>query len=95
MSAELPATDERFEGVLPSVARNPCFSIRRLTGRVIALDAHVENGALTPAQADLLRQATRTRRNIMVAVGASSGTTTLANALLHEMRDLGHRTVLL
>ena len=95
VSAELPATGERFEGVLPPVARDPCFSIRRPAGRVIVLDAYVENGALSRTQAELLREAVRSRRNIVVAGGASSGKTTLANALLHEMRDLGHRVVLL
>ncbi|MYD94698.1 MAG: P-type conjugative transfer ATPase TrbB [Chloroflexi bacterium] len=95
VSAELPATGERFEGVLPPVTRDACFSIRRPAGRVIVLDAYVENGALSPAQAALLREAVRSRRNIVVAGGASSGKTTLANALLHEMRDLGHRVVLL
>ena len=95
VSAELPASGERFEGVLPPVTRDACFSIRRPASRVITLDAYVENGALSPARAELLREAVRSRRNIVVAGGASSGKTTLANALLHEMRDLGHRVVLL
>ena len=95
VSAELPGAGERFEGVLPPVVREPCFSIRRPAGRVITLDAYVANGVLAPAQAACLRDAVRARRNIVVAGGASSGKTTLTNALLHEMRDLGHRVLLL
>ncbi len=95
VSAELPGTGERFEGVLPPVARHPCFSIRRPSERVLDLETQVRTGALAPAQAALLRDAVRARRNIVVAGGASSGKTTLANALLHEIRDLGHRVLLL
>ncbi len=95
VSAELPGAGERFEGVLPPVVREPCFSIRRPAGRVIPIADYVANGALAPAQATLLRDAVRARRNIVVAGGASSGKTTLANALLHEMRDLGQRVLLL
>ncbi len=95
VSAELPTGGERFEGVLPPVVRAPCFSIRRPIGRVIDLAAYVADGTLAPEDAGLLRQAVRARRNIVVAGGAASGKTTLANALLHEMRDLGDRVVLL
>ncbi len=95
VSAELPGSGARFEGVLPPVAREPCFSIRRPAGRVIDLATYVENGALAREHEQLLQEAVRARRNIVVAGGASSGKTTLANALLHEIRDLGHRILLL
>ena len=49
VSAELPGSGERFEGILPPIAEAPCFAIRKPAGRPIALDTYVETGALTPA----------------------------------------------
>src|SRR5665213_3193586 len=34
ISAELPETGERFEGILPPVSTGPCFSIRKPAARV-------------------------------------------------------------
>src|SRR3546814_14181400 len=50
---------------------------------------------MTQAQADALRAAVLDRRNIMIAGGTSSGTTTLANALLQVMAETGDRVILL
>jgi P-type conjugative transfer ATPase TrbB len=95
VSAELPPRGERFEGVLPPVARGPCFAIRKPAGRVFTLDEYVALGTATPAQAAHLREAVRNRANIIVAGGTGSGKTTLANALLREIADLGERVVIL
>jgi len=95
VSAELPGTGERFEGVLPPVSVAPAFSIRRHAGRIIRLETYVEDGVLTNAQALILRAAIRRRDNIVIAGGASSGKTTLANALLAEIAARDERVVIL
>jgi P-type conjugative transfer ATPase TrbB len=95
VSAELPATGERFEGVLPPVTRAPVFAIRKRAVGVISLAQYVIDGILTEEQALSLRQAVRDRRNIVIAGGTSSGKTTLANALLQEMAATGDRVILL
>ncbi|MEZ6030337.1 MAG: P-type conjugative transfer ATPase TrbB, partial [Hyphomonadaceae bacterium] len=95
VSAELPPRGERFEGILPPVARGPCFAIRKPAGHVIRLDAYVEAGIVTAAQADALKSAIRARANIIVAGGTGSGKTTLTNALLSEIASLSERVVLL
>ncbi len=41
VSAELPETGERFEGILPPVSTAPCFSIRKPAIRVISLEDYV------------------------------------------------------
>ena len=38
---------ERFEGVLPPVARGPCFAIRKPAGRVFTLEKPIVDGVGT------------------------------------------------
>ena len=95
ISAELPETGERFEGVLPPVTRAPTFAIRKRAAGVIPLSHYVDANVMTSAQAELLRFAVRERWNILIAGGTSTGKTTLANALLQEMAGTGDRVILL
>ncbi len=95
VSAELPGTGERFEGVLPPVATGPAFAIRKPAGRVIGLDDYVEAGIMTGGEALILKAAVARRDNILIAGGTSSGKTTLANALLAEMASAKDRIILL
>src|SRR5690606_16647792 len=95
VSAELPETGERFEGVMPPVATAPCFSIRKPAQVLYRLSDYVAARVITPPQAQLLAQAVRDRRNIVVVGGTSSGKTTLVNALLAEVATLGERVLIL
>jgi type IV secretion system protein VirB11 len=95
LSAELPETGERFEGLLPPVVRAPTFAIRKRASAVIGLDAYVAQGILTAAQVRFLRYAVRARRNILIAGATSTGKTTLAGALLIEIAATGDRVVIL
>ena len=95
VSAELPDTGERFEGIMPPVAPGPCFAIRKPAEVPYRLADYVAARILTTPQASLLSQAVRDRRNIVVAGGTSSGKTTLVNALLAEVAALGERVVIL
>lgn len=93
LSAELPETGERFEGVLPPVVAGPTFALRKRAAGVIPLHQYVADGILSAAQAEHLRVAVRDRQNILVAGGTSSGKTTLANALLAEVAGSGDRVL--
>ncbi|MGI4813431.1 MAG: P-type conjugative transfer ATPase TrbB [Janthinobacterium lividum] len=95
ITAELPETGERFEGALPPVASGPAFAIRKRAIRAVRLDDYVADGILSGAQAGFLRQAIRSRLNILIAGGTSSGKTTLANALLDEIATTGDRVLLI
>jgi len=95
VSAELPPHGERFEGVLPPVARSPCFSIRKPAQVLFRLDDYVAEGILSPDQCDALKAAIAGRANILIAGGTGSGKTTLANALLAEIAALDERVVIL
>ena len=95
VSAELPETGERFEGLLPPVVTAPVFAIRKPAVAVFTLEDYVAGGIMTAGQADVLRQAVIQRRNILVAGGTSTGKTTLANALLAEVAKTSDRVVLI
>jgi type IV secretion system protein VirB11 len=95
VSAELPESGERFEGLVPPVVSAPCFAIRRPAVAVFTLDDYVRSGIMSRLQADLLRGAVRSRKNILVAGATSTGKTTLVNALLAEVAQTGDRVVLI
>jgi len=90
VEGELPLTGSRFEGLLPPIAPSPCFVIRKRASVLYTLDHYVKDEIVTRAQAIALREAIARRRNIVIAGGTGSGKTTLVNALIHEMVNLGH-----
>ena len=95
VSAELPETGERFEGLLPPVVAAPAFAIRKPAVAVFTLDDYVAAGIMTAADAAVLRDAVATRANILVAGGTSTGKTTLTNALLAEIAKGSDRLVII
>jgi type IV secretion system protein TrbB len=95
VSAELPGTGERFEGLLPPVVAAPAFAIRKPAVAVFTLDDYVAAGIMTSDQASALRAAVAARKNILVAGGTSTGKTTLTNALLAEVAKTSDRVVLI
>ena len=95
VSAELPETGERFEGLLPPVVAAPAFAIRKPAVAVFTLADYVAAEIMSADQAAILRQAVADRRNILVAGGTSTGKTTLTNALLAEVSKTSDRIVLI
>ncbi|MFC3061631.1 P-type conjugative transfer ATPase TrbB [Sinirhodobacter populi] len=95
VSAELPETGERFEGLLPPVVAAPAFAIRKPAVAVFTLDDYVAAGIMSRVQAEVLRLGVVTRANILVAGGTSTGKTTLTNALLAEVAKTQDRVILI
>ena len=95
VSAELPETGERFEGLLPPVVAAPAFAIRKPAVAVFTLDDYVAAGIMCAGQAETLRAAVADRCNILVAGGTSTGKTTLTNALLAEVAKTADRVVVI
>lgn len=95
VSAELPETGERFEGLLPPVVAAPAFAIRKPAVAVFTLNDYAAAGIMTAGQAGVLREAVAARKNILVAGGTSTGKTTLTNALLAEIAGTTDRVVLI
>ncbi|TDR32445.1 type IV secretion system protein VirB11 [Aquamicrobium defluvii] len=95
VSAELPESGERFEGLLPPVVAAPTFAIRKPAVAVFTLDDYVAAGIMSADQAAILRAAVSDRANIFVAGGTSTGKTTLTNALLAEVAKGADRVVII
>lgn len=95
VSAELPDTGERFEGLLPPVVAAPTFAIRKPAVAVFTLGDYVAAGIMSDSEAEKLRIAVSERHNILVAGGTSTGKTTLTNALLAEVAKTDDRVVLI
>jgi type IV secretion system protein TrbB len=95
VSAELPESGERFEGLIPPVVAAPSFAIRKPAIAVFTLADYVAAGIMSAGQAETLRIAVASRQNILVAGGTSTGKTTLTNALLAEVAKTGDRVVLI
>jgi type IV secretion system protein TrbB len=95
VSAELPGSGDRFEGLLPPVASAPCFVIRKPARKLWSLEDYVEAAIMSPFQCELLTAAIELKRNILIIGGTASGKTTLANALLAEVAKSIDRIVIL
>jgi P-type conjugative transfer ATPase TrbB len=95
LSAELPESGERFEGMLPPICEFPIFAIRKRAAGVIPLEIYVRTGVITTQQFEVLQDAIRNRLNILVAGGTTSGKTTFVNALLQEMANTDSRVIVL
>jgi type IV secretion system protein TrbB len=95
VSAELPDTGERFEGLIPPVVAAPAFAIRKPAVAIFTLRDYAATGIMSAAQAELLRHAVGQRLNVLVAGGTSTGKTTLVNALLAEVAKTPDRVVLI
>jgi len=95
VSAELPGSGERFEGLLPPVVSAPTFAIRKPAVAVFTLEDYVYGGILTADVARHLREGVTSRANILVAGGTSTGKTTLTNVLLAEVAKTSDRVILI
>jgi len=95
VSAELPESGERFEGLLPPVVTAPAFAIRKPAVAVFTLDDYVASGIISATQCASLRIAVTGRENILVAGGTGTGKTTLTNALLAEISGSQDRIVMI
>jgi P-type conjugative transfer ATPase trbB len=62
VSAELPGTGARFQGVIPPIVDNPVFNIRKKGIRVFTLDDYVESGSLTTRQKDVIIESVNAKK---------------------------------
>ncbi|MXS78111.1 P-type conjugative transfer ATPase TrbB [Nitrosomonas sp. JL21] len=85
IEGEFPVDNSRFAGQLPPVVTSPTFAIRKKAIKIFTLEQYVKTGALSPKHSEVIKDAVRKHRNILVIGGTGSGKTTLINAIIHEM----------
>lgn len=85
LECELPTDGSRFEGIVPPLAAQTSFTIRKKATRLFTLEEYLKDGTLTTAQLAMLKQAVASRENILIVGGTGSGKTTLANAMIDAM----------
>lgn len=95
ISAELPGSGQRFQGILPPVVKGPVAVIRKKAVRIFTLEELEQQGVLMPGGGEILREKLRGRENILIVGGTDSGKTTFANALLQVISDSDERIVIL
>jgi P-type conjugative transfer ATPase TrbB len=95
LSTELPLSSARFQGWLPPIVSQPCFTIRKHGKIILTLEDYERSGTLTSNQRKLLENAVLEKKNIVIAGGTSSGKTTFANALLQVLNHQKDRVLIL
>ncbi|MBS0300005.1 MAG: P-type conjugative transfer ATPase TrbB [Proteobacteria bacterium] len=85
IEGEFPLDNSRFAGQLPPIVSSPTFAIRKKAIKIFTLEQYVETGVLSPRHCDVIKDAVRKHRNILVIGGTRSGKTTLINAIINEM----------
>ena len=88
LETELPLDLSRFEATIPPVTRNASFTIRKKAKKIYSLDEYVESGILNAEQAEMIRAAIVSRKNILVCGGPGTGKTTFTNACIAELVKL-------
>ena len=97
VEGELPGDGSRVEGVIPPIVLHPSFNLRKKASAVFPLLSYVDSGRATPEDAEILREAVKSRKNILVVGGTGTGKTTFVNAIINEMKLLTpqHRILIL
>lgn len=85
LEGELPLDGSRFAGQLPPIVAAPTFAVRKKASAIFSLEQYVAAETMTSRQRDILCDAVREHKNILVIGGTGSGKTTLTNAIIHEM----------
>lgn len=89
LETQLPIFKYRFSAIIPDVVDFPVFCIRKNIKKLFSLSEYVVQGVLTEQQLSLIHCGINARNSILIAGGPGTGKTTLANAILAEMVQIG------
>ncbi len=90
LAAKLPPPwGARLQASVPPIVDAPTFALRKPPTKVFSLEDYLTAQILTGSQRDALVESIRGHANILVGGGTGSGKTTLANALLKVISEIG------
>ncbi len=88
IEGEFPLDNSRFAAQLPPIVSSPTFALRKKASLVFTLENYVENGMMTEFQKEIIKEAIKEHKNIVIVGGTSSGKTTLTNACIDYMSKI-------
>lgn len=97
LECELPLDGSRFEALLPPIVISPTFTIRKKASKIFTLDDYINAKTITPKQSEVIIEAIKSRKNILVVGGTSTGKTTLSNAIINGIANItpDHRIIII
>ena len=96
LGAKLPHWGARVQASIPPYAVDgPTFNFRLPAKTIYTLSDYVESEIMTQSQADFLKDAVLSKKNVLVAGGTGSGKTTLTNALLDVLKGSADRVIMI
>lgn len=97
LECELPVDGSRFEALLPPIVANPTFTIRKKAVKIFTLEDYETSNIITTQQKQLLVEAIKARKNMLVVGGTGSGKTTFSNAVIDAISKINptHRVVVI
>lgn len=88
IEGEFPLDNSRFAAQLPPIVASPTFALRKKASLVFTLENYVEKNMMTEQQKEIIKEAIREHKNIVIVGGTSSGKTTLTNACIDYMSKI-------
>ena len=88
LEGRIPKYNARITGLKQPNCIRPELQIRKPPKEIYSLENYIESGRMTQEQYDIIVQAIKDRKNIIVSGSTGSGNTTFTNAIIKKMVEL-------
>ncbi len=84
-----PLDGSRLQGLVPPAVSSPIFDIRKHSAHIFSIEEYISANILTTTQAEIIKEAVISRKNILISGGTCSGKTTLTKTIIDLATKLG------